>query len=229
MLCRMLSATGVAGEPQSYFHRPDIKDWARGLNLAEDASLTDILNAVHATATQGLTGIRVQQHSFGFLMDTLRGFGPTDPDRLTGAFGRTRFVWLRRRDKLAQAVSLLRAEHTGLWHRNADGSDLERQPPERQTGYDGHRITRQIQDLEAADRAWLNWFADHGITPWSLTYEALVDDPQMALRMILMHLGRDGDIADKIDVQTAKLADSTSADWIARYRADPLAHPDYTG
>lgn len=229
MLCRMLAATGIAGAPQSYFHRPDIRTWAQDLGLPTDAPLVDILQAVKATAQGGITGIRVQQHSFPYLMDTLSGYGATDPDRIRAAFGPTRFIWLRRLDKLAQAVSLLRAEQTGLWHRNTDGTDLERLRPGRTDGYDAQRITQQINDFQAADKSWLDWFADHDITPWSITYEALTDDPQMVLRLVLMHLGQDGDIAETVDAQTARLADATSADWIARYRADPLARPDYSG
>lgn len=223
----MLAATGVAGDPQSYFHRPDVSTWAQGLGLPAKAPLADILKAIKATARGGITGIRVQRDSFPFLMDTLSDYGPTDPDRFYGALGTTKFIWLRRTDKLAQAVSLLRAQQTGLWHRNTDGSDLERLPPEG-SGYDTSAITAQIKAFQAADRAWLNWFGDHQIAPWSLTYESLVDDPQMMLRLILMHLGQDGDIADGVACQTARLADATSADWIARYRADPLAHPDYS-
>lgn len=229
MLCRMLAATSVAGDPQSYFHRPDVSSWASGLNLPKDATLSEILNAVTATATGGMTGIRVQQHSFPFLMNTLRDYGTTDPERIKTAFGPTIFIWLRRTDKVAQAVSLLRAQHTGLWHRNSDGSDLERLPPVQTQGYDAAAITAQIRDFEAADQTWQRWFEGHNITPWSLTYEALAERPQLALRDILLHLGRDGDIADKVDIQTAKLADATSANWIARYRADALAPQGQTG
>lgn len=229
MLCRMLAATGVAGDPQSYFHRPDIRSWAKDLNLPNNATLTDTLQTIRTTGTAGLTGIRIQQHSFPFLMKTLESYGTTDPERIKSAFGSTKFIWLRRTDKLSQAVSLLRAQHTGLWHRNADGTDLERLSPEQSSGYDAPAITKQITAFRTADKAWLQWFGDHGITPWSLTYESLVDDPKMALRLVLLHLGLDGDLAENTPIQTAKLADATSAEWIARYRADPLAHPDQTG
>ncbi|WP_415922494.1 Stf0 family sulfotransferase [Tateyamaria sp. SN6-1] len=229
MLCGMLRATGVAGQPQSYFHRPDIPSWARGLGLEGDAPLTDIIAAVKATGTQGLTGIRLQQHSHAYMMHALQHYGDTDPERIDAAFGPTRYIWLRRQDKLAQAISLLRAEQTGLWHRNADGSDLERITPARDTGYDPDAITAQIARFDAADRAWLNWFADHSIAPWSLTYEDLVDTPQIALRMILIHLGLDQDIADTITVPTQKLADATSDNWTQRYQAHRLANRGESG
>ncbi|WP_299296191.1 Stf0 family sulfotransferase [uncultured Tateyamaria sp.] len=223
MLCGMLAATGVAGAPQSYFHRPDISSWARGMDLPDNAPLADIISAVHGTGTHGLTGIRLQDHSRAFLMDKLAQYGPTDPQRIEAAFGPTRYIWLRRTDKLAQAISVLRAEQTGLWHGNADGTDLERITPSRDDGYDAEAITAQINAFTASDRTWLNWFSTHGITPWSLTYETLVDDPQTSLRMILIHLGLDQDIADDITPPTRKLADATSDNWTARYRADVLA------
>lgn len=223
MLCRMLAATGVAGDPASYFHRPDQRSWARGLDLPDDAPLDDILKAVRGTATQGLCGVRLQQHSVAYLMERLADFGTSDPSRIEAALGPTRYIWLRRRDKLAQAISLLRAEQSGLWHRNADGSDLERLDPTRDDGYDAAAITAAITTFDTADTAWLNWFADHGITPWSLTYEDLEDDPVNALRMILIHLGLDQTLADSIQVPTKKLADATSDNWTARYHADVLA------
>lgn len=224
MLCRMLAATGVAGDPQSYFHRPDPASWARGLALPEDAPLDDILNAVRATATGGRFGIRLQQHSFAYLMQALAACGTSDPARISAAFGPVRYIWLRRRDKLAQAISCLRAEQSGLWHQNADGSDHERLTPTGSGGYDAEAIAAQIKAFEQADRSWLGWFADHNITPWSLTYEDLSDNPHTALRMILIHLGADQTIADRVAVPTRKLADHTSATWAARYRREVLAN-----
>ncbi|MEM7632318.1 MAG: Stf0 family sulfotransferase [Pseudomonadota bacterium] len=227
MLCGMLAATGVAGAPQSFFHRPDPTSWARGLDLPEDATLDQILRAVRATATDGLTGIRLQQHSFAFLMNALAEYGASEPARIAAAFGPTRYVWLRRQDTLAQAISLLRAEQTGLWHRNADGSAREELDPTRDDGYDAQAITDQIAAFDAANRAWRDWFTAHRITPHTLTYEALVADPQTSLAGVLRHLGiapeRSEDIAQRTPVPTKKLADATSDTWSARYHADVLA------
>jgi len=225
MLCRMLTATGTAGTPESYFHRPDQSSWARGLNLADTAPMADILTAVAATAIGGRTGIRLQQHSFTFLLQTLAEYGPTDPDRITNAFGPVEFIWLRRVDKVAQAVSLLRAQQTGLWHGHPDGTDIERLSPVKPDGYDADAIGAEISTLIAADTFWQRWFDQHQITPLALTYEALMDAPQQTLSQALAHIGADPKVAQSTDVQTRKLADATSADWIARYRADPLAPP----
>jgi Stf0 sulphotransferase len=60
------------------------------------------------------------------------GHAGSAADLLGAAFGRTRFVYLRRGDVVAQAVSLLRAEQTGVWSETAD----ERQEPTAEPSFD---------------------------------------------------------------------------------------------
>ena len=61
----------------------------------------------------------------------------TDTERFQRLFGSTLFVYLARPDKLAQAVSYLKAEQTGLWHLAPNGTELERIAPHREPAYDG--------------------------------------------------------------------------------------------
>ena len=69
-----------------------------------------------------------------------------DLDLLTRGFGPLRFVYLRRRDALAQAVSWLRAEQT---NRLALGIYLDPPvDPDRDPWYDGDRIRSLLQLIE---------------------------------------------------------------------------------
>ncbi|WP_413785308.1 Stf0 family sulfotransferase [Cognatiyoonia sp. IB215446] len=47
--------------------------------------------------------------------------------RLEADFVPALFTYLHPQGRLDQAISRLRAERTGLWHKRADGTDLERQ------------------------------------------------------------------------------------------------------
>lgn len=229
MLCGMLKASRVAGEPDSYFHRPDQRSWAKGVGLPENAALADILAAVRATAQGGLCGVRLQRHSFGFLMQRLAAYGATDRERLSGALGTIRYIWLQRSDTLAQAVSLLRAQQSGLWHRNVDGSDLERLEPELATGYEPVTISAQIDALGAVNAAWDTWFKAHNIAPHTLTYEELTGDLQLALHGVLELLECDPALAQHVKIPTAQLAGGINYDWMSQYGAAPLAPGDKTG
>jgi LPS sulfotransferase NodH len=66
-------------------------------------------------------------------------------------------------------------------------------------------------------------FEREGIDPVRITYEALSADPEGVLRTLLGHLGLDRDAANGVRPEVAKLADGTSREWAARFRADTEA------
>lgn len=153
-------------------------------------------------------------------MDQLRFMYPdqtSDADRIQAAFGPTLFIYLSRGDKLDQAISYIRAEQTGLWHRRADGTDLERQETRREDGYDPGAIRAQLDDFSSFDAAWRLWFEEQAITPLKVSYESLAGDPQAELAKVLNSLGADGSIAQNITIQTAKTSDETNREWRARF------------
>lgn len=231
MLCKLLAATGVSGNPASYFHRPDLSDWMADCNLTPDPSLSEtemletIFRAVHARGSldTGLFGLRLQRHSFEFFMEKLRVLHPghnSDLQRLEAAFGRTLFIHLTRLDKVEQAVSCVKAEQTGLWHVAPDGTELERVAPAKEPVYDAADIRATYDRFTAFDLGWQNWFEAQGIEPLRITYHALSADPPGCLRQILQVLGLDADAAHGVVPGVAKLADATNRDWVTRFRAE---------
>lgn len=231
LLCKLLTATGIAGNPHSYFHRPAISEWLADLDLTRSPETPerDVLSAIFGAVISegrldtGLFGLRLQRHSFDFFLKQLDVLHPglsSDMLRFEAAFGRTRFIHLTRQDKLEQAVSYVKAQQTGLWHRAPDGTELERLSPPQPPVYDSGRITEQIEEMKAYDRAWERWFAAEAINPLRVTYEALAADPDGVLREVLSDLGLDGDAALTVKLGVAKLADETNADWIHRFRSE---------
>ena len=41
LLCKLLAATGVSGNPESYFHEPSVSSWQTELNLSPDPSVSE--------------------------------------------------------------------------------------------------------------------------------------------------------------------------------------------
>lgn len=125
-LCKLLAATGVAGNPDSYFHRPSISDWLVdfGCEPGRVCARTRALEAIFRTAIAkgaldtGIFGLRLQRHSFDFFTEKLAVLYPehsNDVERFQAGFGRTLFVHPMRRVKVAQAVSYVKAQQAGLW------------------------------------------------------------------------------------------------------------------
>ena len=231
LLCGLLAATGVAGRPDSHFHGPSLDRWITVCDLAgrSFASRHDALLAVfravreRGTGGNGIFGLRMQWGSFPAFTDALTDLHPDGPDdagRIEAEFGRTLFVHLTRPDKIDQAISRVRAEQTGLWHRRADGTELERLAAPTEAHYDRGVIARHVDELTTSDVAWNDWFDRQDIDPLRLTYDELARDPAAALARLLAALDLDPGLARGVKLPTAKLADVISRDWRNRFDAE---------
>jgi LPS sulfotransferase NodH len=231
LLCKMLEATNIAGRPGSHFHVPSLERWLTvyDLNDIEFSSRRDALGAVFKAAIArgmggtNVFGLRMQRESFDYFMQQLALHAPgqmSDSERIGVAFGPTLFIHLSRPDRVGQAISRLRAEQTGLWHRRADGTELERLKPPQAAHYDAGAIARYMAEQAGLDEAWERWFEREGLTPLRLSYEALASDPQQVLAEVLSGLGLDPAVARSVEVPTAKLADEESQKWRKRFAAE---------
>lgn len=231
LLCDLLSQTGVAGLPNSYFRSQNILEWAREWGVPpphrpgdpgfEQAYLDAVLRA--GTAGTGVFGLRLMWGTAPELRERLRVLFPDAADDAAlfdRAFGKPRYIHLVRLDTVGQAVSRLRAEQSGLWHRAADGSDLERVEASAAEAYDRGAIGSLVDEIEADNAHWDAWFAENRIEPLRLTYEELSAAPQETLSRVLKALGKEPAVAATVQVKTAKLADQTSRDWAERFRRE---------
>lgn len=229
MLCEMLAATGVAGRPNSYFREQDIAYWAErwGVDLCRGSDSAEFdkryLSAMLAEGRNGtaMFGLRIMWGSVAEAVRRLSRLygGGGDVTELFGqAFGPVRYIHLSRADKVAQAISLLRAEQSGLWHLASDGSVFEGAEAPQPPHYDGARIAELVGEMEADDAAWAQFFAVRSIEPLRVTYETIASEPNKALESVLSALGQDPGIAKAIQVGTAKMAGEASQQWAERFR-----------
>ncbi|MEP3279923.1 MAG: Stf0 family sulfotransferase [Stappiaceae bacterium] len=228
LLCRLLSETKVAGNPNSYFHVPSVSAWMRALNVtdqqtaSEKENLETVIEAARLAGRGGtdIFGLRLMRKSFDFLMEKLALLHPglpSDAARFEAAFGRTGYIHLTRSDKVAQAVSLVMATQTGLWHKASDGTELERTAPPQEPTYNADEIAGHVAELKSYDGDWEQWFEQQRIDPIRVSYEELSANPGDTLRQILMRLGLDPEMAKGISPGVAKLADETSRSWVERF------------
>ena len=234
LLCDLLAATRVAGAPDSFFMADVDPVWAQAWGLPARADLSAAaygaacVQAVitAGTADTGVFGLRLMRENLGDLLAVVDVVYPgltSDLARLRAAFGGTLFVHLTRADKLAQAVSLVKAAQTGLWHIGPDGGELERLSPPRAPHYDFARIAARVAELEADDVAWRHWFAEQGIAPLRIEYDSLSVDPVAEVARICAALGVAEPVVGSLRPGVAKLADATSAAWMRQYRLDAAA------
>ena len=224
LLCGLLDSTGVAGHPESWFRRQDEQEFAGRWGIADPSNGTFgyagyFQSAVAAGSTAN--GVFAARIMWGTMDEVTAHLAPVYPghdgsaaDLLSAAFGRTRFVYLRRGDVVAQAVSLLRAEQTGVWFE----TDGERQEPTAQPGFDFGRVRDLVRQVEEDNASWEAWFAAEGIRPCRVLYEELDADPVGIASGVLGFLGLDLPDGREITVRHKRLADELNAQWIESYR-----------
>lgn len=228
MLCDLLARTGVAGVPESYARPASVADFARAWGVALDGEAWDhhYLDAVraHGTGATGRFGMRIMGSDLVPFVQRLHALHPavtTDTAVLRDALGIEHFIHLSRVDRVAQAVSLVLAKQTGLWHRNDDGSERQRVAPAHEPRYDHDQIAAELRMLDGEADGWRAWFASSGVTPWTITYEELCVDHAGVLAAVLGFLGA-GE-GERPTPATAPLATETNLQWCARFRAERSA------
>lgn len=196
LLCNLLASTKKTGNPNSYYHRAEIVcDWAAEWNLPgrdtmseKDFSIAYLEAAIRAGRGEtNVFGLRLMREYLEGLSTSLDRIFPglsSDVQRLERAFGNILYIHLTRENKLAQAVSLVKAEQGGLWHIAPDGTEIERLGVPQDPEYDFNLIRRELTNLEAHDAAWNEWFEQQGITPLRVQYELLSEDPAGTLNQI---------------------------------------------
>ncbi|MEM7116016.1 MAG: Stf0 family sulfotransferase [Chloroflexota bacterium] len=232
LLTDLLTDTRVAGQPDSFFRMASMRSyWAAELRVSVDGWEGDVgfdqafLNAVlhQGTANTQLFGMRVMWRDFPNLLQRLRVLFPdlaSDKARIQAAFGPTQYIHLSRQDKVAQAISRIKAEQSGLWHLHADGTERERVKPNQEPVYDPQVLAEQVAEYEQHEAAWVSWFGGQAIEPMRITYEALSASPQTTLAKVLSALSVDSSIAETVHPRTTKLANDESHEWANRFRHD---------
>lgn len=227
MLCDLLVKTGVAGNPESYFRTQSISDYAHqwGDSSATDSDWGQHYIAQvrkHAMSPNGCVGIRIMWSNMPEVLEVFKALSPdeeTDRDRLRSSLGIQHYVHLYREDKVAQAVSLVIAIQTGLWHLNSDGTVREGGAEPRSLRYDEAAIARELDMLEAEEKGWQAWFDAQSINPIRISYESLASDPQAALQLTLA--GIDQALPGPLpNVGTAPTGGAINRQWVEKYRRE---------
>jgi LPS sulfotransferase NodH len=233
LLADLLWSTGLAGAPMEYFSPGPLVDlvgridpggplerfgrWRRRglrppLYLGEPAwdrvRLARYVGALETlrTGPGGVFGFKLhyQQALRAF---TRKGF------RVEEFFPELRWVYVRRRDRVRQAVSWLRARQTGAWDDTLPGAPGDR--------YDADAIAERLRLLEAQEAGWESYFAEGGIAPLRLDYEEIAPDPVAAGRGVLRHVGVEGwEHCDVPAPERRRQADGVTEAWVARFREE---------
>jgi LPS sulfotransferase NodH len=232
LLCEALRNTGVAGRPTEYLSQTFEAHWAaRWRTESYRAYIDKVLEA--GTTPNRVFGVKLHIHQFEYCCGKLRGLagleGKTNFELMREVFDNPRYLWIRRRDKLAQAISYLKANQSNVWwDSEAPPAPYARPTPER-VHFDFHGIERNMARMEREELAWQAYFEANGIEPVATIYEELAEAYEASALRILYRLGITPPAGLSFGQRSLhKQHNSESARWAQRYRRLEQAQAEKT-
>jgi LPS sulfotransferase NodH len=209
LLCAKLWQTGVMGAPTEYLGYPSGGFARKMAARLTPSSPADYLTKVLArrTSKNGVFGAKV------YFKDFIEGIGQSA--EVLSLLSPVTYIYMDRRDKLAQAASMAQALLT-------DGSaSTHRQPPVA-SRYDRDLISKYLGLLERGRLSWTRWFEANSIVPFVVTYEDMVADPIRAVCSIVELLGAQDDEPDEVRhlPEIDEQSDGSATTWAARFACE---------
>ena len=128
-------------------------------------------------------------------------------------FNNVRWIFVQRMDVLSQAVSFCIADQTKQW-------DSSQAKSGKAPAYDFETIRDRVLSISDAYSASLALMGLRGITPYHLTYEQFLLDPQQETRKLSSFLGVDHVVVDTDKLRMEKQADAINDAFRTRFIGD---------
>lgn len=174
-LCELLARNGM-GAPSEWFQRPPISQLGK-------SGISVFVSVVNEHQSHNTFACKLGHDHRARLDEYLRCHLP-GYRRLDDILPAHRWVWLLRRDKILQAISLCRAETSGGWSATEPGKqvagDFE---------YDFFHILSRLMIIHAGECAWKVYFEEYGIEPFILVYEDFFQNMKAEFSKLIVYLG----------------------------------------
>lgn len=201
LLGHSLFKTDQLGFPLEYFAPKNFTRWRRrfGTNGIKD---TYEMIKRYRTSPNGYFGCKLHFGMFNLL------FREYKIDEL---FPKAKFIYIRRKDLLGQAVSLAKARKTGSW--------ISAQKPVRLANYSFAAIERALKDIVRDNARWEYLFSRRGWPYFGLYYEDFLKNPAEIIEEIALFLGVElkSDFNFKFDQLPKKQGDNINQKFRENY------------
>lgn len=213
-LCDLLDSTNIAGRPREHL-RFAAQELALYCNFDYLRLLDNVMQ--YRTTDNGVFGTKIISH---FLFELQQ----TKPDFKQIFKAIDKFILLIRKDKLAQAVSLVLAQKTAIWHLHTNKKD-----PTYQSKLADIKIDRPLLDnverkydfIHRQEARLKRMLANHQQEPLEIFYEDILEDAPEQIERILdfLAIARPESYRTRINSGVKKMPSEISQEIMRQYRA----------
>jgi LPS sulfotransferase NodH len=135
-------------------------------------------------------------------------------------FATPRFIHIRRRDVLAQAISYVIAEQTGQWKSDSAPKWFAQSEPV----YDADAIAGRIKSFAVANALFEEFFASFRFPLYQVVYEDFVRDELGTIRAITDWLGLGAVDVDREQTRLEAQRSTVNQEWRERFISERMAY-----
>jgi trehalose 2-sulfotransferase len=214
-LCDLLASTEICGRPSEYLLPQNERKWQKRCSCRTRAEyLAFYLN--RGLSVNGVLGAKLTWRQFCEFTAELNGSECLSNLArgllLERTFCRSEYIFLRRRDRLRQAISYWRALQTGRWS--------SRTVAVRHSAaevFDSDAIDELVQKIDASESLWLAYLDELDIKYLALYYEDLIDQPRKWVAETLQFLGITHHWDGMCRSELLRQRDELTEEWVKRY------------
>ena len=197
-LCALIGSTGKLGNPREYFS-PNVA-FGDAVTIRDRCAVA--FN--QGSTPNGITAMKIFAYHWDAIQKEIE-FSNVFPNRY--------WIWLRRRDLLAQAISRAIALQTKAW--------LSDKVPIASPSYSSKQILRTLSYISGAEPRWRMFFARNGISPLILWYEDFITAPVESVINIAAYVGVDIQPAEiYTDVHTRVQRTTLNEEWKDKFLSE---------
>jgi len=189
ILCDSLWQSNLAGRPDEYFSPKVERKYS---NIWKTLSYSQYVEKVieNGTSPNGIFGAKIMWRQTHFLnlkvSRTLNNKYHNTHELMRMIFPNLKYIWLRRQNKIRQAISLWFRRQTGIFRWLDTTPTKYSNKPE----FDFVGIHKLVQEFYKYDFCWLTYFRKYRINPFIVIYEDdLENGNEDVIRRILLYLG----------------------------------------
>lgn len=222
LLSNGLGDSGLAGRPAEYFGPTEEPGFAEKWGLPARYSLSDYLRSMARAAMteNGVTGVKLFVPYLSHLIQRARaefGIAFSENCLIEKCFPNPRFIFLRREDRIRQAISFMRAMRTMEFERGT-ACPVTSGAPGTALGLSMKKIGSYVETFARQDVQWRKFFERNHIVAYEIVYENLVAEYQPTVFGALESLGISPPPGLVLpSPRTARQSDDLTEKTVARY------------
>ena len=212
-LCNLLESTNIAGYPSEHL-RFAAQELSRHCNFNYLKLLDNLMT--HRITSNGVFGTKLISH---FLFELQH----TEPDFSQIFKSIDKFILLVRKDKLAQAVSLVIAQKTEVWHLNGSAKNISYESKLKNIEINDallDNVAQKLNFINKQETRLKKTLANHKKKPLTVVYEDILEDANLQIKRILdfLAIAKPQSSLIRINSKTKKMPTAVSQEIIRQYQ-----------